>query len=120
MPKDNIKIEEQKQATTRLVSMDFVRVLALLGVILFHVSGAMRPPDAPPRPPPRPPAAATSSAAAGCRGISLPRRRPHVHVPGDAIQSASSGSAQGTDGVICGIGDVDLHLAGHAVSQVIG
>ena len=36
----NIKTEEQKQATSRLVSMDFVRVLALFGVILFHASGA--------------------------------------------------------------------------------
>lgn len=35
-----INKEEQKQATSRLVSMDFVRVLALFGVILFHASGA--------------------------------------------------------------------------------
>ena len=40
MPQININNEEQKQATSRLVSMDFVRVLALFGVILFHASGA--------------------------------------------------------------------------------
>ncbi len=40
MPEVNLKTEEQKQATSRLVSMDFVRVLALFGVILFHASGA--------------------------------------------------------------------------------
>jgi peptidoglycan/LPS O-acetylase OafA/YrhL len=32
--------ETQKMASSRLISMDFVRVLALLGVILFHASGA--------------------------------------------------------------------------------
>jgi peptidoglycan/LPS O-acetylase OafA/YrhL len=40
MQEVNIKTEEQKQTTSRLVSMDFVRVLALFGVILFHASGA--------------------------------------------------------------------------------
>jgi peptidoglycan/LPS O-acetylase OafA/YrhL len=32
--------ETQKTGSTRLASMDFVRVLALFGVILFHASGA--------------------------------------------------------------------------------
>ncbi|HLN90036.1 MAG TPA: acyltransferase family protein [Candidatus Binatia bacterium] len=32
--------QTQKMSPSRLVSMDFVRVLALLGVILFHASGA--------------------------------------------------------------------------------
>lgn len=32
--------ETQKLVPSRLVSMDFVRVLALLGVILYHASGA--------------------------------------------------------------------------------
>ena len=32
--------ETQKTASSRLVSMDFVRVFALFGVILFHASGA--------------------------------------------------------------------------------
>jgi glucan biosynthesis protein C len=32
--------ETQKMAPSRLISMDFVRVSALLGVILFHASGA--------------------------------------------------------------------------------
>jgi glucan biosynthesis protein C len=40
MLKVNIKTEDQKQATSRLGAMDFVRVLALFGVILFHASGA--------------------------------------------------------------------------------
>ena len=40
MSEVNIKPEEQKIASSRLVSMDFVRVLALFGVILFHASGA--------------------------------------------------------------------------------
>ena len=32
--------QTQKIGSSRMVSMDFVRILALFGVILFHASGA--------------------------------------------------------------------------------